>query len=57
MIDTNSMRVPVNTAASPTPCMPTSRPYAGPYAELFARQRRPGWDVWGNDTDRFTDGE
>lgn len=31
--------------------------YAGPYAELFARQRRPGWDVWGNDTDRFTDGE
>ena len=21
---------------------------AGPYAELFARQRRPGWDCWGN---------
>lgn len=28
--------------------------YAGPYAELFARQRRPGWDAWGNDVDRFT---
>lgn len=22
--------------------------------ELFARQRRPGWDVWGNETDKFT---
>jgi N6-adenosine-specific RNA methylase IME4 len=27
---------------------------AGPYVELFARQRRPGWDVWGNETDKFT---
>jgi N6-adenosine-specific RNA methylase IME4 len=27
--------------------------YAGPYAELFARQRRPGWDSWGNDVERF----
>lgn len=26
---------------------------AGPYLELFARQQRPGWDVWGNETDRF----
>lgn len=26
---------------------------AGPYCELFARQRRPGWDVWGNETDKF----
>jgi len=25
----------------------------GPYLELFARQRRPGWDVWGNETDKF----
>ena len=25
----------------------------GPYAELFARQHRPGWDAWGNQTDRF----
>jgi N6-adenosine-specific RNA methylase IME4 len=25
----------------------------GPYCELFARQRRPGWDVWGNETDKF----
>jgi len=22
---------------------------AGPYLELFARQRRPGWDAWGNE--------
>lgn len=21
----------------------------GPYIELFARERRPGWDVWGNE--------
>ncbi len=27
--------------------------YAGPYVELFARERRPGWDVWGNQVDRF----
>ena len=27
--------------------------YAGPYAELFARSARTGWDVWGNQTDRF----
>ena len=26
---------------------------AGPYLELFARQRRPGWDAWGNETDKF----
>lgn len=26
---------------------------AGPYLELFARQRRPGWDVWGNEVDKF----
>ena len=26
---------------------------AGPYLELFARQRRPGWDCWGNETDKF----
>jgi N6-adenosine-specific RNA methylase IME4 len=25
-----------------------------PKLELFARQRRPGWDVWGNETDIFT---
>ena len=23
----------------------------GPYLELFARRRRPGWDVWGNEID------
>lgn len=27
---------------------------AGPYCELFARQKRKGWDVWGNQTDKFT---
>lgn len=27
---------------------------AGPYVELFARQQHPGWDVWGNQTDKFT---
>ena len=26
---------------------------AGPYCELFARQRRSGWDVWGNEVDKF----
>lgn len=28
---------------------------AGPYCELFARQRRLGWDCWGNETDKFGD--
>lgn len=25
----------------------------GPYLELFARTARPGWTVWGNQTDKF----
>jgi N6-adenosine-specific RNA methylase IME4 len=25
----------------------------GPYLELFARETRPGWSVWGNETTRF----
>ena len=25
----------------------------GPYVELFARTQRPGWDSWGNQTDKF----
>jgi N6-adenosine-specific RNA methylase IME4 len=25
----------------------------GPYLELFARQTRPGWDCWGNETNKF----
>lgn len=25
-----------------------------PRLEMFARTRRPGWDVWGNDVDKFT---
>lgn len=28
---------------------------AGPYLEMFARQQRPGWATWGNQTDRFND--
>jgi N6-adenosine-specific RNA methylase IME4 len=28
---------------------------AGPYVELFARQRRSGWDAWGNETDKFAE--
>lgn len=32
--------------------------FGGPYVELFARAPRPGWDVWGNETDKFpTPGE
>lgn len=31
------------------------RLWPGPYVELFARSKRPGWDVWGNDVDRFTE--
>src|SRR3990167_8966934 len=26
---------------------------AGPYIELFARQQRPGWTTWGNETNKF----
>ena len=26
---------------------------AGPYLELFARNRRPGWTSWGNETHKF----
>lgn len=28
-------------------------PRATRYLELFARQERPGWDCWGNETDKF----
>ena len=27
----------------------------GPYIELFARQRRPGWDSWGNEVEKFNE--
>jgi N6-adenosine-specific RNA methylase IME4 len=27
----------------------------GPYLELFAREPAPGWDVWGNQVDRFAE--
>lgn len=26
----------------------------GPYIELFARSKRPGWTAWGNEVDKFT---
>lgn len=29
----------------------------GPRCELFARERRPGWDCWGNQVDLFSQGE
>lgn len=29
------------------------RLFDGPYCELFGRQQRPGWSVWGNQTDTF----
>jgi N6-adenosine-specific RNA methylase IME4 len=25
----------------------------GPYLEMFARQSRPGWSSWGNETAKF----
>jgi hypothetical protein len=28
----------------------------GPYIELFARESRPGWDTWGNQTSLFDSG-
>lgn len=28
--------------------------FDGPYLEVFARTRRPGWDAWGNETDKFS---
>lgn len=30
---------------------------SGPYLELFARNQRPGWASWGNQTDRFAPAE
>lgn len=31
------------------------RLFDGPRCELFGRQQRSGWDVWGNDTSRFNE--
>jgi N6-adenosine-specific RNA methylase IME4 len=28
----------------------------GPYVDLFARERRPGWDAWGNEISKFSNG-
>lgn len=40
-------------------CVPSriERLVEGPYLELFARTQRPGWTVWGNQTDKFTSRE
>ena len=27
----------------------------GPYLEMFARQRMPGWDSWGNEVEKFNE--
>lgn len=29
------------------------RMFDGPYLEMFSRQRRDGWDSWGNEVDKF----
>lgn len=31
------------------------RMYRGPYLEMFARQKWPGWNVWGNETAKFSE--
>lgn len=28
---------------------------SGPYLDLFSRQRRPGWDSWGDEIERFAE--
>lgn len=30
---------------------------SGPYIELFSRQRREGWSVWGNEVEKFSEKE
>jgi N6-adenosine-specific RNA methylase IME4 len=30
---------------------------AGPYIDLFARQERPGWTAWGDETSKFSTGD
>jgi len=32
------------------------RLFDGPYVELFAQTRRPGWDAWGRHVDKFSEG-
>lgn len=29
--------------------------YAGPYAEIFSRNSRPGWDCWGDEAGKFAE--
>ncbi|MEV0357655.1 MT-A70 family methyltransferase [Nocardia sp. NPDC050697] len=59
-------KAPVNFRAQPTWFMAPTQEHShkpeeqfgiiervspGPYLELFARRRQPGWDVWGNEID------
>jgi N6-adenosine-specific RNA methylase IME4 len=32
------------------------RLFEGPRCELFARERRPGWDAWGLEAGKFNSG-
>lgn len=25
----------------------------GPFVDIFGRKQRPGWDVWGNEVEKF----
>lgn len=46
---------PIRQHSRKPDCVPSriERLVAGPYLELFARTQRPGWTVWGNQTDKF----
>jgi N6-adenosine-specific RNA methylase IME4 len=47
---------PVREHSRKPDCMHTDLEnlYPGPRCELFARMARPGWDAWGNETEKFT---
>jgi N6-adenosine-specific RNA methylase IME4 len=46
---------PIRQHSRKPDCVPgrIERLVEGPYLELFARTQRPGWTVWGNQTDKF----
>ncbi len=46
---------PIRQHSRKPDCVPgrIERLVDGPYLELFARTQRPGWTVWGNQTDKF----
>jgi N6-adenosine-specific RNA methylase IME4 len=49
------IRLPISRAGITGRSSPIQKLVAGPYLELFARAPRAGWDVWGNQTDKFTE--